>query len=63
MPLPSVGLHCSSSIFATQEEREEGRQYLERLNTETQSLTTSDMLQKSFDTLKELLKPEGLAQL
>lgn len=64
IPLPSIGLRSSQSIFATPKDREEARQGLESLNREAQDPhNTSERLQKSLNDLKELLKPEGIAQL
>jgi len=59
-----VGLRSSTSLFSSAADRERGRQDLEVLNREAQdSPNTSERLQKSLDELKELLKPEGIAQL
>lgn len=64
IPLPSIGLRSSTSIYSTSAERETGRQDLESLNREAQDPhNTSERLQKSLNDLKELLKPEGIAQL
>ncbi|TVY73190.1 Protein rad9 [Lachnellula suecica] len=63
VPLPSVGLRSSVSLFPTQSEREIGRQGLESLNREAANpQNTSQRLQRTLDELKELLKPEGIAQ-
>ncbi|PMD62723.1 uncharacterized protein K444DRAFT_557922 [Hyaloscypha bicolor E] len=63
IPLPSIGLRSSTSIYSTPAECETGRQDLESLNREAQdSHNTSERLQKSLNDLKELLKPEGIAQ-
>jgi cohesin loading factor subunit SCC2 len=64
IPLPSVGLRSSTSLFSSPADRERGRQDLESLNRQAQDPhNTSERLQKSLDDLKELLKPEGIAQL
>lgn len=61
IPLPKIGLRSSASIFATPEERAEGRRGLETLNREAQDpYNTSQRLQKSLNDLKELLRPEGI---
>ncbi|KAN0096308.1 hypothetical protein V8E51_015113 [Hyaloscypha variabilis] len=63
IPLPSVGLRSSTSLFSSPADRERGRQDLESLNRQAQDPhNTSERLQKSLDDLKELLKPEGIAQ-
>jgi cohesin loading factor subunit SCC2 len=65
IPLPSIGLRSSTSIFSTPTAIEAGRQGLESLNRELAEdpSNTSERLQKSLNDLKELLKPEGIAQL
>jgi hypothetical protein len=65
IPLPSIGLRSSTSIFSTPAEIEAGRQGLESLNRELAEdpYNTSERLQKSLNELKELLKPEGITQL
>lgn len=63
IPLPKIGL-CSTPIFSTPEEHERGRLDLESLNYEAQDPhSTSGRWQKSLNNIKELLKPEGIAQL
>ncbi|TVY50165.1 Protein rad9 [Lachnellula cervina] len=63
VPLPSVGLRSSVSLFPTEAERENGRQGLESLNREAiNPHNTSQRLQRSLDDLKALLKPEGIAK-
>jgi hypothetical protein len=65
IPLPSIGLRSSTSIFSTPAAIEAGRQGLESLNRELAEdpYNTSERLQKSLNELKELLKPEGITQL
>lgn len=65
IPLPSVGLKASTSVFSNSEERQHGRVGLESLNSELlrDPHNTSQRLQRSLNELKELLKPEGIAQL
>ncbi|KAJ5042311.1 uncharacterized protein L3040_004863 [Drepanopeziza brunnea f. sp. 'multigermtubi'] len=61
IPVPSIGLRSSTSIYSSQTEREEGRQVLESLNRDAQqSHNTSQRLQKSLIELKELLKPGNI---
>ncbi|KAF8861748.1 hypothetical protein BDZ45DRAFT_799665 [Acephala macrosclerotiorum] len=62
IPVPSIGLRSSTSIFPNEEERRSARQGLESLNRDAQAPNTSERLQKSLNDLKELLKPEGIAQ-
>ncbi|CZR63253.1 related to sister chromatid cohesion protein [Phialocephala subalpina] len=62
IPVPSIGLRSSTSIFPNEEERRNARQGLENLNRDAQAPNTSERLQKSLNDLKELLKPEGIAQ-
>ncbi|KUJ06987.1 uncharacterized protein LY89DRAFT_661156 [Mollisia scopiformis] len=63
VPVPSIGLRSSPSIFSTQEERDTARHGLDSLNREARvPNNTSDRLQRSLNDLKDLLKPEGIAQ-
>jgi cohesin loading factor subunit SCC2 len=51
-------------MYSKPADREKGRQDLESLNRAAQDpYNTSERLQKSLNGLKELLKPEGIAQL
>lgn len=64
IPLPSIGLRSSTSIFPTPAHRDAARQGLESLNREAQDPSnTSGRLQKSLHELKELLTPEGVTKL
>lgn len=64
IPLPSIGLRSSASLYANPQEREEGRQGLESLNSEIKkSRSTSQKLETSLNELKELLRPEGITRL
>ncbi|PBP25600.1 AT hook domain-containing protein [Diplocarpon rosae] len=63
IPLPSVGLRSSTSIYSSPSEREEGRLFLESLNRDAQDHnSTSQRLQKSLNDLKALLHPRNVAQ-
>ncbi|RDL30829.1 uncharacterized protein BP5553_10174 [Venustampulla echinocandica] len=62
VPLPSVGLRSSVSLFPTPVDRAKARQALDSLNSEASDPhNTSRRLQQTLDDLKELLKPEGIA--
>jgi cohesin loading factor subunit SCC2 len=63
IPIPSIGLRSSASLFSTPAERDEARQGLESLNREAANTgQTSQRLQQTLDDLKQLLQPENVAQ-
>jgi cohesin loading factor subunit SCC2 len=64
IPLPTIGLRASTSIFATPADRNAARQGLELLN-EKAALPpgSSQTLEKALGDLKHVLQPETLTEL
>lgn len=63
IPIPSIGLRSSASLFSTPAERDEARQGLESLNREAVNThQTSQRLQQTLEDLKQLLQPDNVAQ-
>jgi cohesin loading factor subunit SCC2 len=63
IPLPSIGLRSSASLFSTTAERDEARQGLDSLNREAANpYETSQRLQQTLEDLKQLLQPENVAE-
>lgn len=63
IPLPTVGLRSSVSLYASDAERQQGKQVLDKLSREAQNgSSTSQKLQKTLNDLKELLRPDGVPQ-
>jgi cohesin loading factor subunit SCC2 len=63
IPLPSIGLRSSASLFSTAAERDEAREGLEILNSEAANpYETSQRLQQTLEDLKQLLQPENVAE-
>ncbi|KAF7903621.1 uncharacterized protein EAF01_006670 [Botrytis porri] len=59
IPLPTIGLGSSSSLFSNAAETQQGRESLESLNAEaTNPYQTSQRLQRTLKDLEQLLKPE-----
>jgi cohesin loading factor subunit SCC2 len=64
VPLPTIGLRSSGSLFATPSERDAARQGLRVLDEDaTGPHGTSQQLQQTLRDLQELLKPETLTEL
>ncbi|KAH8596059.1 AT hook domain-containing protein [Bisporella sp. PMI_857] len=62
IPVPTVGLRSSTSLFLNADERDEARQDLESLNRETTNQSqTSQRLEQTLQDLKHLLQPQNLA--
>jgi hypothetical protein len=63
IPLPTIGLRSSVSLFSSATEREDARQGLESLNREvTDPHDTSQRLQQTLQDLQQLLQPDNVAQ-
>ncbi|RDW80553.1 hypothetical protein BP5796_05251 [Coleophoma crateriformis] len=63
IPVPSIGLRSSASLFPTTEDRNAARQGLDSLNVEAANpKSTSQRLQNTLTKLQHLLQPEGLTQ-
>ncbi|KAI1007106.1 hypothetical protein K3495_g1119 [Podosphaera aphanis] len=63
IPLPTIGLGSSVSIFCGSNEREKTRYGLECLNQETANLGhLTENIQRNLNHLKELLHPSGLTR-
>ncbi|KAI9649885.1 Sister chromatid cohesion protein 2 [Ciborinia camelliae] len=59
IPLPTIGLGSSASLFPNDVEREQGRESLESLNADARNpYQTSQRLQRTLKDLEKLLKPE-----
>ncbi|CCD53834.1 similar to sister chromatid cohesion protein Mis4 [Botrytis cinerea T4] len=59
IPLPTIGLGSSSSLFSNAAETQQGRESLGSLNAEaTNPYQTSQRLQRTLKNLEQLLKPE-----
>ncbi|QSZ28730.1 hypothetical protein DSL72_003232 [Monilinia vaccinii-corymbosi] len=59
IPLPTIGLGSSSSLFSNASERQQGRESLESLNADaTNPYQTSQRLQRTLKDLEALLNPE-----
>ncbi|RKF60996.1 Protein rad9 [Erysiphe neolycopersici] len=63
IPMPSIGLRSSNSIFKGSHQREETRYGLENLNGEAIDPTTSsNNLQRYLSYVRELLHPSGITR-
>jgi cohesin loading factor subunit SCC2 len=63
IPVPSIGLRSSASLFSTPAERDEARQGLEDLNREAANPhQTSQRLQQTLEDLKQLLQPKNVVK-
>jgi hypothetical protein len=61
IPLPTVGLRSSASLFPTPSDRDQARQGLESLNREAaESSSTSNRLQETLKDLRKLLQEPGI---
>lgn len=63
IPLPTIGLRSSASLFSNATERSAARQGLESLNREAEKpSSTSQRLEQTLQDLKQLLQPQNVAQ-
>ncbi|EPE35752.1 ARM repeat-containing protein [Glarea lozoyensis ATCC 20868] len=63
IPIPSVGLKSSVSLYKSKEDRNEAWNTLASFNVEAiDPQKTSRRIQQTLDDLKELLKPDGMTQ-
>ncbi|KAH0547733.1 hypothetical protein FGG08_000224 [Glutinoglossum americanum] len=62
VPLPSIGIPGSASIFASSRERNQSRQSLEALNQEAKNNNSSTLVQDAFRDLHGLINPWDLTE-